>query len=411
MFTATDQLQLPTTVTGSWPRPRWFTAQLGGRALSTCLKDVGFREQFTDALSAMLDDQERAGLDILTHGDYHHDDYIGGHAWHRYPLERWAGLEGDYFKYPPDLPDVPPGQILHEIWTGVRWPRVVGQLGESEDTPLEYSKIWRLAQARTSKPVMFGAISAQEFALFLDVVGGPYDTDDKRQLIWDMVELSNKELRSVAAAGCKVIQIEEPLIHNVSWFHPDDTEQIDFLVDAFNREVEGLDDVEVWVHTCWGNPNMQRGPGGGSYANSVEVYLERLHADVWTVEMKDGGGGELELFKPFKESMRKKVAVGVVSHRTLQVESPEEVAAFTRRALECINLENLILTSDCGFGRQGSNRLVALYKAAAIAQGANIIRRELGLEERYVPAADAALQVDVIERAQPTRLFGGLVKS
>jgi 5-methyltetrahydropteroyltriglutamate--homocysteine methyltransferase len=95
----------------------------------------------------------------------------------------------------------------------------------------------------------------------------------------------------------------------------------------------------------------------------------------------------------------------------LQVESPEEVAAFTRRALECINLENLILTSDCGFGRQGSNRLVALYKAAAIAQGANIVRRELGLEERYVPAADAALQVDVIEQAQPTRLFGGLVKS
>lgn len=411
MFTVTQDLLLPTTVTGSWPRPRWFTAQLQGRALSSCLKDVGFREQFTDALSAMLVEQERAGLDILTHGDYHHDDSIGGHAWHRYALERWGGLAGDYFKYPPDLPHVPPGQILHEIWTGVRWPRVVGRIEESEDTPLEYAKIWRLAQGRASKPVMFGAISAQEFALFLDIAGGPYDEDDKRQLIWDMSELSNRELRRVAEAGCKVIQIEEPLLHNVSWFHPEDTEQIDFLVDAFNREVEGLDGVEVWVHTCWGNPNMQRGPGGGSYANSVETYLERLNADVWTVEMKDGGGGELELLRPFKEGMRKKIAVGVVSHRTLQVESPDEVAAFTRKALESVNLENLILTSDCGFGRQGSNRLVAFYKAAAIAQGANIVRRELGLEERYVPAADPALQADVIELTQPTRLFGGLVKS
>jgi 5-methyltetrahydropteroyltriglutamate--homocysteine methyltransferase len=208
-----------------------------------------------------------------------------------------------------------------------------------------------------------------------------------------------------------VIQIEEPLLHNVSWFHPEDTDQVDFLVDAFNREVEGLEGVEVWVHTCWGNPNMQRGPGGGSYANSVETYLERLNADVWTVEMKDGGGEELELFRPFKGSMRKKIAVGVVSHRTLQVESPDEVAAFTRKALQSIDVENLVLTSDCGFGRQGSNRLVAFYKAAAIAQGANIVRRELGLEERYVPAADPALQADVIEQTQPTRLFGGLVRS
>jgi 5-methyltetrahydropteroyltriglutamate--homocysteine methyltransferase len=88
------------------------------------------------------------------------------------------------------------------------------------------------------------------------------------------------------------------------------------------------------------------------------------------------------------------VGIGVVSHRTLQVESPEEVAAFTRRALEVVNPENLLLTSDCGFGRQGSNRMIALYKAAAIAQGANLVRAELGLEERYVPIADASREAD-----------------
>ncbi len=101
MLTVTRDLVLPTTVTGSWPRPRWFNAQLAGRPLSTCMKDVSFREQYADALSALLDDQERAGLDILTHGDYHHDDSIGGHGWLRYPLERWGGLDGDYFEPQP----------------------------------------------------------------------------------------------------------------------------------------------------------------------------------------------------------------------------------------------------------------------------------------------------------------------
>jgi 5-methyltetrahydropteroyltriglutamate--homocysteine methyltransferase len=410
MFSITGNLVLPTTVAGSWPRPRWFTGQLGGQALSTRMKDVGFREQYTDALSALLDDQERAGLDILTHGDYHHDDTIGGYSWLSYPLERWNGLAGDYFKSGPDLPETRPGRILEEVWSAWRWPRVTGRIEESDETPLEYAKIWRLAQARTAKPVMFGTVSSQQFSLFLDVVAGPYDSDDRRELIWQMAGLMNEELRQVARAGCKVIQVEEPLLHFVARFHPENTQLIDFLVDAFNREVEGLDDVEVWVHTCWGNPNMQRATDDPSYANAIDIYLERLNVDVWTVEMKDAGGAELELFKPYRESMRKKIAVGVVSHRSLQVESPEEVAAFTRRALHSIRPENLILTSDCGFGRQGSNRLIALYKAAAIAQGANIVRRELGLEERYVPAADPALQVEGPRDDESSRLFGGLVR-
>ena len=47
-----------------------------------------------------------------------------------------------------------------------------------------------------------------------------------------------------------------------------------------------------------------------------------------------------------------------------------------------------MLSSDCGFGRQGVPRPIALYKAAALAQGANIVRGELGAEQTNVRAAD-----------------------
>src|SRR2546425_12125802 len=93
--------------------------------------------------------------------------------------------------------------------------------------------------------------------------------------------------------------------------------------------------------------------------------------------MKDRGFADLELFRAYRNRLRKKIAVGIVSHRPLQVESPEEVAHDVRYALSHIDAENLVLTSDCGFGRQGSNRLVAIYKSAAIVQGANLVRREL----------------------------------
>ncbi len=397
MFTATKDILLPTTVTGSWPRPRWFTSRMAGRPLSTCMKDVVFREQLADAFSALADDQERAGLDLVTHGDYFHDEDVGGHAWFGYPLERWTGLAGEF---PTDSEQLQaliafrPGTILNEVFASWRWPHVVGKVEANEAAPLEFAKIWRLAQSRSSRPVRFGTVSAQALPHFLGVREETYSSPERRELIWDMATAMNKELRELAAAGCKAIQIEEPLLHFIACYQPERVEFIDFLVDAFNHEVEGLEDVEVWVHTCWGNPNMQRAHENPSYANSIEIYLERLNVDVWTLEVKENDGNELRLFEPFKESMKRKVAIGVVSHRTLQVERPDEVADLVRRAMKYINPENLVLSSDCGFGRQGCNRLIAFYKAAAIAQGANIVRRELGAAEHYVGAADPAFQVD-----------------
>ncbi len=35
-----------------------------------------------------------------------------------------------------------------------------------------------------------------------------------------------------------------------------DHDMVKFMIDAFNREVQNLDDVEIWIRTCWGNPNM-----------------------------------------------------------------------------------------------------------------------------------------------------------
>src|SRR5437667_9319020 len=141
---------------------------------------------------------------------------------------------------------------------------------------------------------------------------------------------------------------------------------------------------------------MQRVMEDTSYADSIEIYLERCRGDVWTLEMKDRNQKDLELFAPFKNDLKKKIAIGAVSHRVLQADRPEEVAAEIRKALKYIPPERLIVSSDCGFGRQGSNREIAFYKASAIAQGSNIVRRELGLPTTYVPAADPSLQIDVV---------------
>jgi hypothetical protein len=69
---------------------------------------------------------------------------------------------------------------------------------------------------------------------------------------------------------------------------------------------------------------------------------------------------------------------------------PEEVADLIRRALKVIPPERLIVSTDCGFGRQGMSRLHAFYKMVSLVRGTNIVRRELGLPEADVLAADPA---------------------
>jgi len=249
--------------------------------------------------------------------------------------------------------------------------------------------------------VKFGTCSAQVLAFFLDSHTPHYDLDDKKQLVWDMAEAMNKELRQLAESGCKVIQVEEPTLHFMACYSPENKDYLNFLVDAFNREIEGLDGVEVWIHTCWGNPNMQKVFTDESYANSIEIYLERLKGDVWTIEAAENDFKELPLFGKYKNSLKKKIAVGVISHRTLQADFPNVIAERIRRCLKHIPADKLVLSTDCGFGRQGFNRHLAFFKTVGIPMARNIILKELGLPGRYVPAADEKLAWDQLPDREP----------
>ena len=48
---------------------------------------------------------------------------------------------------------------------------------------------------------------------------------------------------------------------------------------------------------------MQRVHGRTSYAEAIEIFLERVGGDVWTVEMKDRQYADLELFRPYRDRM------------------------------------------------------------------------------------------------------------
>src|SRR5690348_3867136 len=93
MYVATASLILPTTVTGSLPRPSWYTQNLGERHFLEAMVDAQFREQYTDALLAYLGQQHAAGLDVCTDGDCRFDTDVGGQSWTAYPPRHMSGFE------------------------------------------------------------------------------------------------------------------------------------------------------------------------------------------------------------------------------------------------------------------------------------------------------------------------------
>jgi len=162
----------------------------------------------------------------------------------------------------------------------------------------------------------------------------------------------------------------------------------EFSVEVFNRTMKGLRaKTEVWCHTCWGNPSQQRMfTSVQSYKDGLEM-LNKVDADVITFESVSAGGADLADFGKIISS-DKKIAIGVIDHHGLQVERPEEIADHVRRALKHIPAERLILSSDCGMGREGMSRRHAYYKIVSMVLGANIVRKELGLPEALCLAAD-----------------------
>ncbi|HZF06834.1 MAG TPA: hypothetical protein VE932_21040, partial [Patescibacteria group bacterium] len=83
MLRATRDLVLPTTITGSYPRPQWFVEELRGRG-------------FKDAL-----------------GDSRFDLTVGGKSWFFYVIERLRGITGHVDRAAAGgWRGLPPGHIL-----------------------------------------------------------------------------------------------------------------------------------------------------------------------------------------------------------------------------------------------------------------------------------------------------------
>ena len=355
---------LPTTMVGSYPRPGWFTQQLAGRDVLEAFKQWRHAEAFADAVRAVIADQVDAGLDIVTDGNMHYDDYtmgIGSFFW--YTFERVEGFGPEKLPHPARAKarglDV---FVMDEAGTAA----LHGPIGASH---LRLALLYEIAQSMTNRPVKasVGAGSLQ-LSTVTRFEGGPIT--DRYQLAEALSKVFRSEIDALTAAGCRHIQYEDlgAWVPNLSG-----EKDFDWVVETVNKTLSGVDAKVSW-HFCFGNAwgNKLTGLTAGGYSRVLphywDVAVDEFVLDFACREMEDIG-----LLRDLPAD--KSVSIGVIDVRSLEIEAPEQVAVRIRKILDVVPVERVTLTTDCGMKQLP--RQVAAAKLRSLVAGAEIVRGEI----------------------------------
>lgn len=357
---------LPTTMVGSYPRPSWFTHQLAGRDIRDAFKLIHHEEAFHDAVGAVISDQERAGLDIVTDGQMWFDDYamgIGSFLW--YWFERLEGFSSVRREHPA-VSQSKVGGADRYVLDEAGGATLVGELGEAR---WRIAELYMHAQARTSRPVKasVGAGPLQLSAM-VHFVDGPIR--DRYELARALAVKFRAEIENLVAAGCEHIQIEDL----GGWFpNVAGDRDVPWVTEIITSLTENVSSRMGW-HFCLGNAwgTSTRSLTSGGYGSVLHHYTD-LPVDEFVFDFAARGMSDVEVLNSLPPD--KDVAAGVIDVRTLEVEQPELVAQRIRRVLEVVPADQLTLTTDCGLKQLP--RRPASAKLAALAAGARIVRAEL----------------------------------
>jgi 5-methyltetrahydropteroyltriglutamate--homocysteine methyltransferase len=133
--------------------------------------------------------------------------------------------------------------------------------------------------------------------------------------------------------------------------------------------------VQTSWHFCLGNVwgNRMKGMTAVGYREVLPHY-HGAHVGQFVLDFACREMEDADLLRALPPD--KRVAVGVIDVRTLEIEPPEQVADRIRKVLRHIEPERVTLTTDCGMKQLP--RPCAQQKLRSLVEGAAIVRREIG---------------------------------
>ena len=342
-----------TTVIGAYPKPDylkitdWFNAK-GGTDTENPTKyyaqevnQMGDSAEklFCQAAKEVINDQIECGIDIVTDGEVRRENYIHYHCRHI------TGVDFD------TLTEKIARTGNYKCWL----PTIVSKV-EAQDSFLVHD--WEVAQKVSSKPVKITIPGPMTIA---DTIANTYYTSNDK-MGFDLAEVINVEIKRLQKAGCKYIQVDEPL------FARKPQQAIDFGINNLAKCFDGLDNtkIEKITHICCGYPDKldavdyPKAPLD-SY-HKIASLLDQSIID--TVSLEDAHRyNDLSLLENFSNT---KIIFGLIKIASSKKETVQEIQSRVEEALKHISKEKLISAPDCGLGHLP--RDIAKYKLSTMVE-------------------------------------------
>ncbi|MCB4798700.1 methionine synthase [Neotamlana laminarinivorans] len=335
---------LPTSTVGSLPKPVWLAPP--EKLWSPWnLESNKLHEGKQDALIVSLQEQQLAGIDIISDGEQTRQHFVTTF------IEHLSGV---------DFENRRTVKIRNRYEASV--PVVVDEIARKKSVFVNDAKFLR---KQTNKPIKWALPGP------MTMVDTLFDKHYKsrEKLAWEFAKVLNKEAKELEEAGVDIIQFDEPAF-NVFF-----EEVNDWGMAALERAIEGLK-CETAVHICYGYGikanNDWKKTLGSEWRQYEEIFpkIQKSNIDIVSLECHNSN-------VPFNlmELVRgKKIMVGAIDVANNTIETPQEVANTLRKALEFVDVENLYPCTNCGMAPLTRN--VARGKLSALSAGAEIIRKE-----------------------------------
>ncbi len=295
------------------------------------------------ATAEVVADQIACGVDVPTDGEIRRENYV------HYQCRHFDGF---------DFQNLTERVLRNGAYTS-ELPTIRSAIKAGDTSALV--RDWQVAEAAAGRPVKITMPGPMTIS---DTTADVF-YNDAPALARDLADALNAQVRALADAGCRYIQIDEPIFAR----KPDAA--LAYGTETLERCFHGVSGhVNRVVHMCCGYPNHL----------DDEVYPKADPASYMQIaEAVDGIADEIsiedahrhntpELFEMYQRS---KLIVGFFTVASSRLETVEEIRTRMLEVLEHLPAERLIAAPDCGLGFLG--RGLAMQKLKNMCEAARSV--------------------------------------
>ncbi|WP_406472979.1 5-methyltetrahydropteroyltriglutamate--homocysteine S-methyltransferase [Streptomyces platensis] len=307
---------LPTTTIGSFPQTaelRTARADLRAGRIDT----AGYEERIRTEIRDVLAFQEKAGIDVLVHGEPERNDMV------QYFAEQLTGYLATQH-----------GWVQSYGTRYVRPPVLAGDISRPEPMTVRWTQY---AQSHTDRPVkgmLTGPVTMLAWSFVRD--------DQPLGATARQVALALRdEVNDLEAAGTPVIQVDEPALRETLPLRAaDHAAYLAWATEAFRLSTSGVQDrTQIHTHMCY-----------AEFGDIVQA-IDDLDADVISLE---AARSHMQVARELAaHGYPREAGPGVYDIHSPRVPSADEAAALLRKGLEAIPAERLWVNPDCGLKTRG----------------------------------------------------------